>query len=678
MIRYIAFIIAVFMSWNVAFAQTSDVYEGETATFELTSEVSSVAAGDIFWLALTIKPESDDFQYKWGKRTIEFDGLKFKWHSRYGYSFGDSKYPEPNSIIINGEQSFGYNGIITILIPVTTNDDYSEDKVPLKLYIENEMCPRQFTYACKSLNLTIDIGETAYTDEHEQLFSDARSKLPEMSWWAAEMQSDNDEMQLLVHMSTEEMANIKSIAFFPYGNDVLTTGAEQSFSNEDDGLLIRSARDPMAPMASNLNGVLSITYKSGEVNSFELNVLPSSTLKTMRPMKAIDMSILELIIYALIGGLILNLMPCVFPILSLKALALMRSQENHHKEGWAYTFGILVSFLAIALTIISLRAGGETVGWGFQLQEPTFVALMVFVLVAVGLSLSGLYTIRLGIEGAGHSLTESKGSKGSFFTGVLAALVATPCTAPFMAPALAFAIMQPLHITLIGFLALGFGLALPFLLLSYVPKLSDYLPKPGPWMEKLKEGLAFPMYATAAWLLWVFTNQAGSASALMLMIGLIIFAFAIWLWQQSSSRRIHGLSLIILIIAGYVAMPSANEPSENDILNGEPFSEMRLQELRNDSRRTFVYFSADWCITCKVNERISLFTDANRELAIERNIAILKGDWTNRNEKIAKVLESYNRMGVPLYLYFPSGAKEAIVLPEILTPNSITDLFKEK
>jgi thiol:disulfide interchange protein len=395
-------------------------------------------------------------------------------------------------------------------------------------------------------------------------------------------------------------------------------------------------------------------------------------------MQQFDMSIIELILYALLGGLILNLMPCVFPVLSLKALALLRSHESHRSEGWAYTVGILASFILIAITMIIIRAGGETIGWGFQLQEPKFVGAMVFILLAVGLSLSGFYTIQFGFESSGNSLTKSSGIKGSFFTGVLAALVATPCTAPFMAPAIGYAITQPMHITFIGFLALGFGLALPFLLLSYFPVLSNILPKPGPWMEKLKEALAFPMYITAAWLIWVFTNQAGSDATLMLLIGLILFAFAIWLWQQSTSKAVHILSVAVIIGSIFIAVPSTKDPTSQDVLDGEPYSEMRLNTLKKEGRRVFVYFSADWCITCKVNEQVSLYSDVNRALVFERNIAILKGDWTNRNETIAKVLASHKRMGVPLYLYYASGMDEPIILPEILGPNSVTDIFKEK
>ena len=675
--KIIAILFMLMFTWQSAYSQSSDKYESYSGTYTLLSEVSSIEAGETFYLAFSITPDQNAHSL-W--KSAKFDAAipAMQLSLPEGISTGDILYPSPSVITVKGMPVYGYDIANPILIPITVSPDYSADSLQIALTSYWPICYDECIYKSVPLKLTIEIGQTKYSDENEALFTFARSKLPNTSFWSAEIQSDNDEMLLLVHMSADEMTSIDTAEFYPSSDGVLQYGAPQKFTKEQAGLLLRSARDAIAPMATDLSGVLAIKDISGKTVYYSQEATPSALLKKLMPLEQIEMSLLQLILFAVLGGIILNLMPCVFPVLSLKALALLRSHESHKSEGWAYTAGILVSFSLIGAIILFIRAGGETIGWGFQLQEPLFVAAMVFILVAVGLSLSGLYTIRFGIEGAGQSLTETNDKKGSFFTGVLAALVATPCTAPFMASAIGYAITQPMYITMLGFLSLGFGLALPFLLLSYFPILSNILPKPGAWMEKLKEALAFPMYITAAWLTWVFINQVGSDAALMLLIGLILFTFAIWLWQQSKSKLAHISSILFIIISFALAMPPANDTTNTDILDGEPYSDTRLNELIKDERRVFVYFTADWCITCKVNEQVSLYKDENRKLVAERNIAILKGDWTNRNETIAKVLARHNRMGVPLYLYYASGADKPIILPEILTPNSLTEVFRNK
>ena len=666
--RKIVIILFMLMfTFQTSFAQAPDHYEKDASTLVITPELLSVAAGDTFSIALTLTPIGEQ-RPLWN---IEAPKVSQG-------SVVNLQKPVPTLIKDGSKNKYGYDGPVTVLLSLSVPINHEGHTIDYELDGNWPFCADVCGDFPIKLKFSLDVGLTVYNEAAESLFTSARANLPNTSFWSSEMQSDNDEMLLLVHMAAEEMASIKTVQFYPYADGVLLYGADQSFTITPEGLYIISKREAMAPMATELDGILSIQYNNGESINVIQDVMPSASLKQVEQTPLIDMSILELILYALIGGIILNLMPCVFPVLSLKALALLRSHQSHRSEGWAYTAGILTSFILIAITILAIRNGGETIGWGFQLQEPIFVAAMVFILVAVGLSLSGLYTIQIGIEGAGNSLTESQGPKGSFFTGVLAALVATPCTAPFMAPAIGYAITQPMHITLLGFAALGFGLALPFLLLSYFPILSNILPKPGAWMEKIKEALAFPMYITAAWLIWVFTNQTNSNASLMLMLGLVLFAFSIWLWQQSKSKVFHMISVAVLAGSIFIAIPTSGKPTSHDILDGEPFTEVRLDELKKEGRRVFVYFSADWCITCKVNENISLYKDANRKLVTDRNIAILKGDWTNRNETIAKVLARHNRMGVPLYLYYASGADKPLILPEILTPNSLTDIFREK
>lgn len=385
---------------------------------------------------------------------------------------------------------------------------------------------------------------------------------------------------------------------------------------------------------------------------------------------------------ALIGGVILNLMPCVFPVLSLKALSLARSQENPHQQhlhGWAYTAGAIATFVAIAAIMLSLRQAGQAIGWGFQLQSPIVVALLAYLFFAMGLALSGFITLGGQLSGSGQSLTEGHSYQSSFFTGALATLVASPCTAPFMGGALGYAVTQPAAIALTIFAALGLGMALPFLLLTYFPSLSRKLPKPGAWMETLKQVLAFPLYLTALWLLWVVGRQTSSDSVVAVIAGATSLAFAAWLWQHQPNRWIQkGLAIIAIAIA---LLPIATLSEQRQTTNAseldhgwQPFTQARLQQLQQDQTPTFVNLTADWCITCLANEKTALNTDTTLAAFEQAGIVKLKGDWTHYNPEITQLLSQFGRNGVPLYLLYSGKAGEApIILPQILRERTVTN-----
>lgn len=388
------------------------------------------------------------------------------------------------------------------------------------------------------------------------------------------------------------------------------------------------------------------------------------------------------ILGAILGGLILNLMPCVFPVLSLKALSLASSKNispsKQRMHGWAYTAGVVGSFVLAASVILIARDAGESLGWGFQLQQPGFVAFMAYLFFVMGLSLSGMFYLGTSMMGAGQSLTAGEGLKSSFFTGVLAALVASPCTAPFMATALGFAITQPAYIALSIFAALGFGMALPFILLSYSPFLARNLPAPGQWMETLKQVLAFPLYLTAVWLLWVLANQTSGAGAMAVLSGAVLISFGIWLTQQRTQSSggktfTRGLATISIIAAGYIGW---TVETFNDNENGlwEAYSPLKLEQLRQEGTPVFIDLTADWCITCKFNERIALNTEDVIKFALLNDIVMLQGDWTNADPDISDLLEQFGRSGVPLYLMYPASKNTAPeVLPQVLTKSLVIE-----
>lgn len=389
------------------------------------------------------------------------------------------------------------------------------------------------------------------------------------------------------------------------------------------------------------------------------------------------------LVFALLGGMILNLMPCVFPVLSLKALSFASSSgsaHRHHLHGWAYTLGVVGSFVVAAAVIMVAKLAGEQSGWGFQLQSPTFVALMAYLFLVMGLSLSGMIYFGTSLMGVGQGLTTQNGLRGSFFTGVLAALVASPCTGPLMAPALGFALTQPLLVSLSIFIALGFGMALPFLLLSYSPRLANMLPRPGVWMEKFKEFLAFPMYITAAWLLYVFGRQVGVAGVFYLAIGAVALVLAIWLFQNLPQsvlwrRLVQASGVAAAACAISVAWIGKEFRSSDD--GWRTFSKELVEELRNNGQPVLVDFTADWCVTCKTNEAVALSREGFRAAVSQYNVALLKADWTNEDPAISAALAEFNRSGVPLYLMYSADlSKPAEVLPQLLTQDTVIAAIK--
>jgi thiol:disulfide interchange protein len=409
-------------------------------------------------------------------------------------------------------------------------------------------------------------------------------------------------------------------------------------------------------------------------------------------------SVWAALLLAFLGGIILNLMPCVLPVLSLKALGLASSSETPAKARahalW-YTAGVLVSFLALGGLAIALRQAGLALGWGFQLQQPLVVAGLALIMFAFGLSLSGLWYVGGRWTGVGHGLASRSGAAGDFFTGVLAVVVAAPCTAPFMAQALGWAFTAPTGAALLVFAALGLGLALPFLLIGFVPALAQRLPKPGAWMETLKQLLAFPMYLTAIWLLWVLTKQRGADAGAWLAIAALAVAFGAWAWRSRSQGARWGLiaALIGLAVVGWslraiavLPKPQAATAATAGIVGGNsaeegalavvPFSEQRLADVRRAGRVVFVNMTADWCITCKANEKAVFGSDGFRDALAKANAVYMVGDWTDVDPAITAYLQRYRAVGVPLYVVYPRGDGEGRVLPTVLTSNVVRDALE--
>lgn len=398
-------------------------------------------------------------------------------------------------------------------------------------------------------------------------------------------------------------------------------------------------------------------------------------------------NVVLILLMALLGGLILNLMPCVFPVLSLKVFAMAAQRERDdeaHRDSWIYAAGVVSSFVLVAGIMLVLRASGEAVGWGFQLQEPLFISLLVYLFFVLGLSFSGVVHIGGSLMGIGQSLVAGSPVKRSFFTGVLAVVVASPCSVPFMGVALGFAVSQSAWLALLIFAMLGFGMALPFILLAYWPRMLHRLPAPGPWMRRLSQFLAFPLYATGIWLLWVLGQQGGQMAMVAVLGGLVLLAMAGWLWRDASARVWEkGLALLVLLLAlvvpHFVVVEACKiqQAAAFETGDAEPYSAARLDALRADGKPVFINLTAAWCLTCLANEKLALGRDSVRNHLHAKGIAYLKGDWTNRDPEITHLLQKFERDGVPLYLYFPPGrGSEIIILPQVLTETIVLEALR--
>lgn len=629
------------------------------------------------------------------------------WTLPPGATAGAVQWPVPHRFTQGPVTNYGYEHAVTLLTPITVPKDAQVGR-PLTLSAQvnwlvcRDICIPQSAQLTLSLPV-IAAGQAA--EPGNPLIDEAKALLPVAAPWPVQAALSPDGLSLRLPAAAQGSAPAKEIWFYPEKWGQVDHHADQPrrLDGQDTLLLLRAGEAPLQAGQA-LNGVLVIAQGEGEAQvrkgytvSADVQVAPHAlpTTTAPAPVSAKDPAPLGLgtaLVLALLGGLILNLMPCVFPVLSIKALSLLNHADQTPAQarlhGIAYTAGVLTSFALLAGLLIALKAGGEQVGWGFQFQSPVFVLAVAYLMFAVGLSLSGVFTMGASVTGLGSSLANRAGYAGSFFTGVLATVVATPCTAPFMGGAIGFALSQPPLSLLAVFLSLGLGLALPYLLLSVWPPLQRRLPRPGIWMERVKQALAFPMYAAAAWLVWVLTQQAGANAVAIALAGLVAIAFGAWVYDSSrtgGSLTQHGgagiatLALASALAGGYWGLQATSNPPSGTAAshsesagNWEAYTPERLADLRSQGKPVFVNLTAAWCITCLVNERVALRQAPVVKAFQTSGIHYLKGDWTNQDPAISKLLAQFGRSGVPLYVLYANGTQaKPLVLPQILTPDIV-------
>lgn len=665
---------------------------------ELIAAVDAIEPGVPFTVGLGQRIAPHWHTY-WKNPGDSGEPTRITWTLPGGFAASDIRWPVPSAIPVGPLTNYGYSDELLLPVTITPPAALEAGSVRLAARATWLVCEKICIPESAELSLTLPVrprGSPPAPSAHADRFAQAERNIPVPAPWPTTFTRTRDGMRLDIVAPEVDRARIASVAFFPDDWGGIDHAAEQRATWSGDGLALDMKPGEAAADVKTLSGVLVLTERGDGVDmrrGFELRAKAAGADADAAAAPGIGaqagganpdsdagspISVWQAMLFALLGGLILNLMPCVLPILSLKALALAghagAEAGEARRSGLAYIAGVLLSFAILAGVLVALRGAGLAFGWGFQFQSPVFVLVMAALFLALGLSLSGVFDIGSGLVGLGDGLARKGGAAGSFFTGVLATVAATPCTAPFMGVAVGYALTRPAPDLMLVMLAMGLGFALPVLALSLSPAARRILPRPGPWMETFKQVLAFPLYATVAWLVWVLSLQAGSDGVLSAGVALTAVGFAAWL-TGSRARPMRGAIAAAIVAAAFALtipwLDAAKAPqmtAQGGLAAGEPFSEARLAELRASGRAVFVNLTAAWCITCKVNERLALSSAAFAKALADHNVAYLKGDWTSQDAQITRLLKAHGRAGVPLYLLYPADPqKDAVVLPQLLT-----------
>ncbi len=649
----------------------------------LTAESATPRPGSEIGIAVTMTPQPGWHGY-WLNTGDAGTPDRIRWSLPDGASISALAYPVPERLVVAGLMNYVYAHPYALLGRLKIPEDMAAG-APLRLgaTIDYLVCSDTLCVPERAnVALALTAGNGAIAPASRARFDTWRAALPRPLGQPADFAVRNaNRLALAVPLAGVEQ--VRSAYFYPAANDVLDHAAPQRAGISGNSLIVELPRKSGRTAPAALDGVLSIERAGGSVG-LAISAVPGPvaepeswlTADGSLPLASFGLTM----ILAIAGGLILNAMPCVFPILSLKALSLARSGESSaaaRTEAIAYSGGVIATCLGLGAVILLLRAGGENVGWAFQLQNPHVTLGLLLLVTAIALNLAGLFDLpSLSLD---HPGAPTNKPSGAFLTGALAAFVATPCTGPFMGAALGSALVLPPVAALGIFAGLGLGIALPFLALAYIPALRTRLPRPGPWMETFRRILAVPMVLTAIGLGWVLGRQAGTPGMTLGIAAATAAGLALW-WhgrRQGRGRR-GGVAFVFLIAACIVPLVligrMAPAPATSARLGGNAFSEARLQQLRQQGKPVFVYFTADWCLTCKVNEQAAIDREPVRTAFTRAGVGVLVGDWTNGDPAITRFLETHGRSGVPLYLFYPKGGGAPRVLPQLLTVSTLTAL----
>ena len=641
-----------------SFSFSNTVSTGHADVSLVKSEQSISEDGEIF---IGIRMDMQTHWHTYWKNPGDSGGpLKVIWDLPENVEVSDVIWPAPELIPYPPLMTYGYEDfvIFPFKLKFPANEIPSYINADIDFLICDDICVPERAMINTSLNGLIN----------DERLDNWLTNIPSITLPVLANQADN---YLELRFSYND--DIKNIYFYIEEKDVVLYASEQNLIKEENNWLLKIQLEDSESLENNFHGVLSIN---------DANFLVDAEIESESYSGNNSISVFQAILFAFIGGLILNLMPCVFPIISLKVLSFVsmggESKDKIRKHSLSFCAGVVISFVLIAVALIGLKESGVFVGWGFQLQSPVIVGSLSILMFLIGVVLLmdiniGTSLTRLGSVGSGDD-----SYYGSFLTGVLAVVVASPCTAPFMGAAIGYALIQPSLVTIPIFLSLGLGFAAPYLMLSIKPELISSMPRPGKWMETLKEFFAFPMFATSVWLLWVFSLQTNTDALINLLVSLLIISMIIWIISKAQKpNQKNFLLLLIVLVLGYQISAIANLTDNKDQINSNAnlanWDKNTEKDFKLANQAYLINFTAAWCITCQANDKIALSRPKVKSFLKDNDIEYIVADWTNRDKEILSVLNAYGRSGVPLYVYWKPGMKESKLLPAILTEQIIID-----
>ena len=602
------------------------------------------------------------------------EGASIKWNLPNDVVASKILWPGPERIPVEPLMTFGYEDEVVLLTKISTS---AASAIPLNLnaqvswYTCKEICIPQEA----EVSIPIKLGSKT-PSVSKGLLEHTLGKVPVEFNGTYRVNKLDD--SYVLQGEFEKMDQYDSMYFFPKEYGLTNYTENQQYEKNIDTFSLQIMASEVTIEKESFKGVIAVN-KNEDVNFIEIDY-PLATKEASQ-----EFNILTLIAFAFLGGLILNIMPCVFPILTIKILRFVeQSRDSTYKtlqQGLLFSLGVVISFLTIAALLIALKSGGESIGWGYQLQSPVVVSLLFYLFVILGFIFMSNIVLGSSLARLSSISLNKSDSLESFLTGVLAVIVASPCTAPFMGSAIGFALLQPSFYSILIFLGLGIGFSLPYLILSAKPSLLSFLPKPGQWMETFKQFMAFPMWASALWLLWVLSSQVDDQEVIQVLLGALLITTGLWLIEKNNSEKnwvkwLMRLPFLLLFIFSLWLIPTSYSDLDESKQDQLTYTPQLLDDLREENSLVFLNFTADWCITCKVNEAVALKTTKVSKLLADKNITYMEADWTRKDPIISSTLEQYGRTGLPLYLLFPSKG-DPLILPEILTEDILLSYLNE-
>lgn len=670
----------------------------EHAEGTLILERSSAMPGDTFLGALRLKM-AEGWHVYW--RNPGDSGLPptASWANSPEVTAGEFKFPTPHAIPLQTLMNYGYEDEVVLPFDVKVAPEAQlGGQLTIGAKFEYLICADICVPEEVTLSVQLPVAATPSADTGaSEIIAKTLPAIPIALTGQAIVERSGDTFRIAVVDASlaQAVGSAKTLRFFPDGPDVQHP-APQIVRTGLDGVLVEVQASKLfaKPGDNPISGIIGIETIDGHARGWEVRAVPGAIPASVTttafsgaaaaadaPLMPFDQLLLALGL-AFLGGLVLNLMPCVLPVLTIKAASLVHHAHNPKESrahGLAYLAGVVVCFAVIGAVLVGLKAAGDTsAGLGFQLQYSWVTAVFALVMFAVGLNLLGVFEMGGSLMGVGGKLADRGGASGAFFTGLLAAFVGAPCVGPFMATAVGAAMTQPAPVVMGIFIMIGVGLAAPFVLLSFTPAFAKVLPKPGAWMATFRQALSFPMFATALWLLWVLSGQAGADGVIAALGGAIVLAFGIWLAGKIGSGVVGRIAAAAVIVAGFATAPLVmNLPKEQLLVESAPWSPEEVSKLRSEGRVVFVDFTARWCVTCQVNKNTVLKEAAVQRTFSELGVVFLEADWTNKDSVIFDELKRHGAGGVPLYLVYPASGGEPVKFDGLLTSGQVQQAVKE-